>query len=97
MNFYYKPNDTHRCPPFCSNHPKHWKKNTPFILAGRISTTAENTEAKMRHIENLKINLSKYQQPKQLTEFRINKAIPLNQLRTPKRISNDNSLPLITT
>ena len=61
MNFYYKPNDAHRCPPFCSNHPKHWKKNTPFILAGRISTTAENTEAKMRHIENLKINLSKYQ------------------------------------
>ena len=45
------------------------------------------------------MNLSKYQYPKQLTEFGINKAlsIPLQELRTPKTISNDNSLPFITT
>ena len=43
--------------------------------------------------------LSKYQYPKQLTEFGINKAlsIPLQELRTPKTISNDNSLQFITT
>ena len=55
----------------------------------------------MKHLENLKINLSKYQYPKQLTEFGINKAlrIPLQELRTPKTktITNDNSLPFITT
>ena len=45
------------------------------------------------------MSLSKYQYPKQLTDFRINKAlsIPLQELRSPKTISNDNSLPFITT
>ena len=45
------------------------------------------------------MNLSKYQYPKQLTEFGINKAlsIPLQELRTPKTILDDNSLPFITT
>ena len=53
----------------------------------------------MKHLENLKMNLSKYQYPKQLTEFGINKtlSIPLQELRTPKTISSDNSLPFITT
>ena len=99
MNIYYKPTDTNRCLPFSSNHPKHCKKNIPFTLARCICTIVENTEAKMKHLENLKMNLSKYQYPKQLTEFGINKAlsIPLQELRTPKTISNDNSLPFITT
>ena len=99
MNIYYKQTDTHRCLPFSSNHPKHCKKNIHFILACLICTIVENTEAKMKHLENFKMNLSKYQYPKQLTEFGINKAlsIPLQELRTPKTISNDNSLPFITT
>ena len=99
MDIYYKPTDTHRCLPFSSNHPKHCKKNILFTLARRICTIVENTEAKMKHLENLKMNLSKYQYPKQLTEFGINKAlsIPLQELRAPKTISNDDSLPFITT
>ena len=45
------------------------------------------------------MNLSKYQYPKQLTEFGTNKAfsISLQQLRTPKTISSNNSLPFTTT
>ena len=45
------------------------------------------------------MNLSKYQYPKQLTEFGINKAlgIPLQELPTLKTLSNDNNLPFITT
>ena len=68
-------------------------------MARRISTIVENTEAKMKHLENRKMNLSKSRYPKQLTEFGINKAlsIPLQELRAPKTISNDNSLPFITT
>ena len=99
MDIYYKPADTHRCLPFSSNHPNHCKKNIPFTLARRICTIVENTVAKMKHLENLKMNFSKYQYPKQLTEFGINKtlSIPLQELRTPKAISNDNSLPSITT
>ena len=71
----------------------------PFTLARRICTVVENNEAKMKHLDNLKMNLSKYQYPKQLTEFGINKvlSIPLQELRTPKTVSNDNSLPFITT
>ena len=92
-------NDAHRCLPFCSNHPKHCKKNIPFKLAHCICTIAENTEAKMKYLENLKMNLSKYQYPKQLTEFGINKdlSIPWKELDTPKTISDDNSLPFIAT
>ena len=71
---YYKATDTHRRLPFSSNHPKYCKKNIPFTLAPRICTIVENNEAKMKHLENLKVNLSKYQYPKQLTEFGINKS-----------------------
>ena len=55
-------------------------------------------EAMMKHLENLKMNLSKYQYLKQLTDFGINKAlsIPLQELRT-QAISNDNSIPFVTT
>ena len=79
MDICYKPTDTHSCLPFSSNHPKHCKKNIPFILALRICTIFKNTEAKIEHLGNIKMNLSKYQYPKQLTEFGIGKAfsIPL--------------------
>ena len=59
MDIYYKPTDTYRCLPFSSNHPNHCKKNIPFTLTRRICTIVENTEAKMKYLENLKINLSK--------------------------------------
>ena len=99
MDIYYKPTDTCSCLSFSSNYPKHFKKNIPFTLARRICTIVENTEANMKHLQNLKINLSKYQYLKQLTEFGIKKAlsVPLQELRTPKTISSDNSLPFITT
>ena len=61
MDIYYKSTNTHRFLTFSSNHPKHCKKNIPFTLARRICTIVENTEAKMKHLENLKMNLSKYQ------------------------------------
>ena len=82
---------------FSSNHQKHCKKN--ISLARCICTIVENTEAKMKHLENLNMNLSKYQYPKQLTEFGINKAlsIPLQELRTANTIPDDNSLPFIAT
>ena len=40
----------------------------------------------MKNLENLKMNFSKYQYPKQLTEFGINKAlsIPLQEVHTPE-------------
>ena len=98
MDNYEKPIDAHRCLPFSSNQPKHCDNNTPFTLARRTCTIVENTEAKMKYLKNPKRNSSKYQYPKQLTEFSINKAlsIPLQELRAPKTISNNNSLPFIT-
>ena len=64
MNLYYKSTDTHMCLPFSSNQPKHFKKNIPLTLARRICAIVENTEVKMKHLENLKMNLSKFQYPK---------------------------------
>ena len=61
MDIYYKPTDTHSSLPFSSNHPNYCKNNIPFTLTRRICTIVENTEVKMEHLENLKMNLSKYQ------------------------------------
>ena len=40
---------------FFSNHPKHCQKNILFTLARRICPIVENTEAKMKHLENLEL------------------------------------------
>ena len=90
MDIYYKPTDTYRCLPFSSNHPKHCKKYIPFTLARRICRIVENTEAKMKHLESIKMNLRSINTQKQLTEFGISKAlsVPLQKLRTPKTTSN---------
>ena len=45
--------------------PKNCKKNIPVTLAHRVCTIGVNTEAKRKHLENLKMNFSKYQYPKQ--------------------------------
>lgn len=36
MDIYYKPNDSHRCLLFSSDHPNHCKRNLPFTLTRRI-------------------------------------------------------------
>ena len=46
-----------------------------------ICTIVENTEGKMKHLENLKMSLSKYQYPKQLTEFVIDRAFEYSSTR----------------
>ena len=66
MDIYYKSTDTHSLP-FSSNHSNYCKDNVPFTLTRRISTILENTEAKTQHLENLRMNLSKFQYPKQLS------------------------------
>ena len=73
------------------------QKEYTFHVDTSICTIVEKTEAKMKNLENLKMNFSKYQYPKQLTEFGINKALSvhLQKFRTPKIVSNDNSLPFI--
>ena len=63
MDFYRKPTDTQRCLPFKSSHTNHCKRNIPFCLARKISTTVENNTEKLRNLENLKSNLSKYHYP----------------------------------
>ena len=65
IDIYYKSTDTHRCLPFSSNYPNHCKRNIPFTLVRLICIIVENTEAKMKHLENLiKMILSKFQYPK---------------------------------
>ena len=74
------------------------QKEYTFHVDTSICKIVEKTKAKMKNLENLKMNFSKYQYPKQLTEFGINKAlsIPLQEVHTPEIVWNDNSLPFIT-
>ena len=98
MDICHKPTDTQRCLPFTSSHPDHFKRNIPFCLAQRICTTAENNAEKLKNLENLKTNLSKYHYPDSLIKQGFQKAlsIPRKDLRKPKKPSNKNNLPFIT-
>ena len=84
--------------PTCS-HPNHCKRNIPFCLARRICTIAENNAEKLKNLENLKTNLSKYHYPDSLIKKGFQKALSISRkdLRKPKKLSNENILPFITT
>ena len=99
MNLFHKLTDTQSCLPFTSSHPNHCKRNIPFCLAPRICTIAENNPEKLNNLENLKSNLSKYHYPDSLIKQGFQKAlsIPQKDLRKPKKPSNENILPFITT
>ena len=68
MDLHHKPTDTQRCLPFTYSHPNHCKQNTPFCLAWRICTIADNNAEKLKKLENLKTALSKYHYPDSLIE-----------------------------
>ena len=101
MELYHQPTDTQRCLPFTSSHLIHCNRHIPFCLARRICTIAKNNAQKLKNLKNLKPNLSKYQYPDSLIkqEFRkaISLSIPQKDLRKPKKLSNENILPFITT
>ena len=79
MYLYHKPTDTQRCLPFTSSHPNHCKRNIPFCLARRICTIAENNAEKLKNLENLKTNLSKYHYPDSLIKQGFQKALSIPQ------------------
>ena len=97
MNIYFKSTDTHRCLSFYPNYPSHCKKNISFTLAYHICTIVKNTDAKIKHVKKLKMNLCKFQFSKQLINCGIKKVlrILLQELRTFETKSNDQSLSFI--
>ena len=99
LNLYHKPTDTQRCLYFTSSHQNHGKRNISFCLARRTCTIAENNVEKLKNLENLKANLSKYHYPDLLIKQGLQKAlsIPQKDLRKSKWPSNENILPFITT
>ena len=99
MDLYYKPIDIQRFLPFTSSHPNTCKRNIPFSLAGRICTIAKNNAEKLKNLENVKSNLSKYNYPDSLTKQGFQKTLPIPQkdLQKPKKLSNKNILPFIRT
>ena len=66
MDLYHKPTDTQRCLPFASSHPNHCKRNIPFCLAWGICAIAKINAEKLKNLENVKSNLSKYHYPDSL-------------------------------
>ena len=79
---------------FCIQSPK--QKKHPFCLARRICTIAENNTVKLKNLENLKSNLSKYHYPNSLG-FQKAPSIQQKDLGKLKKPSNENILPFITT
>ena len=99
MDLYHKPTDTQRCLPFTSSHPNNCIRNILFCLSRRICTIAENNAKKLKNLENLKSNSSKYHYPDSLIKQGFQKALskPQKNLRKPKKPPNENILPFITT
>ena len=79
MDLYQKPKDTQRFLPFTSSHSNHGKRNIPFCLARRICAIAENNAEKLKNLENLKTNLSKYHYPDSLIKQGFQKALSIPQ------------------
>ena len=77
MGLYHKLTDTQKCLTFTSSHPKHFKRNTPFYLAQRICTIAENNAEKLQNLEKLKSNLPKYHCPDLLIKQGFQKALSI--------------------
>ena len=94
VDLYHKPTVTQRCLPFTSSHPNQCKRTIPFCLARRICTIAKNNATKLKNLENLKSNLSKYNYPDLLIKQEFQKAlsIPQKDLQKPERPSNENIL-----
>ena len=99
MDLYHKPTDPQRCLPFTSSHPNHCKRNIPFCLAWRICTIPENNAEKLKNLEKLKTNLSKYHYLDSLIKQGFQKAlsVPQKDLQKPKKPLNENILSFITT
>ena len=87
IEIYHKPTDTQRCLLFKSSHPNHCKRNIPFCLVYRTCTISEYDTEKLKNLENLKSNLSKYHYPDALIKQRFQKALSMTQkdLRKPKK------------
>ena len=79
MDLYQKPTYTQRCLPFTSSHPNYRKRNIPFCSVRRICTIAENNAEKLKNLENLKTNLSKYHYPDSLIKIGFQKALSMTQ------------------
>ena len=96
MDLYHKPTDTQRCLPFTSSHPNHCKRNIPFCLARRICTIAENNAEKLKNLEKrfIKIPLPRFTNKTRISQGPFNTT---KDLRKPKKPSNENILPFITT
>ena len=96
MDLYHNSTDTQKCLPFTCSDPNHCKRNNPFCLALRICTFAENNAEKLKNLENLKWDLSKYHYPDSLIKQGFHKAlsVPQKDLRKPKKPSNENIIPI---
>ena len=61
--------------PFTFSHPNHDKSNISICLAWRIYANPNNNSHKLKNLEKLKSNLSKYHYPDLLIKQGIQKAL----------------------
>ena len=99
MNIYKKPTDSERYVRFRSNHLRSCLRNIPFCLARCICAIAEEEEAKLRRLSELKTSLREQQYPIALIENSIKRAlqVPLNDLRKPNEKGREEIIPFVST
>ena len=90
MDIYHKHTSTKRCLPFTYCHSSHSNRNIPFCFHEENIT--ENNLEKLKNLENLIFNLSRYHYPDSLINQRLQAApsVTRNDLQKPKESSNEN-------
>jgi hypothetical protein len=72
-DIYHKPTDSFQYLPFSSNHPRHVKRNVPYILASRIQRIVSDTNLRIYRFNEMKYRLIKLKYPIKLIDDAINR------------------------
>lgn len=90
MDIYHKHTDTKRCLLFTYCHLRHSKRSIPCCFYEENVT--ENNIEKLKNLENLNFNLSRYHYPDSLINQRLQTApsVTRKDLQKPKESSNEN-------
>lgn len=98
-DIYYKTTDSRRYLHFHSNHPRHIKRNIPYVLAKRISRIVSDENMKNCRLNELKDILIDLKYPLKLINNAIDKSrnFHTDLIKTDEIIKNDNIIPFVFT
>jgi hypothetical protein len=94
-DIFYKETDAFRYLHFLSHHPRHTKRNVPYVLANRINMLVSTHERKLQRFSDLKSKLLCLKYPSQLIDDAITKTQKMKIIK--KSETNMSKIPFVFT